>query len=432
MELRPVNFIQEIKQSIDDYSKSEDFSQPINQIIHKALNLGELGQSHEIEDIAGRIQHLSEKKQAYYDSKLSCFIIALFSKLGNLFAGKGFYTSAELGKQWAEGALALSIHQVPAREQEQFPKSTAVTSQPPKIEEQPIVQKDIKPTSKQEQPLASTSEISQPTVQLPTVEDEPTVPSKPQTIQPGDSPKPKRAVIFSETSEVKVGGDLFDIRADMSDRTSPRKGYSPRSAKDLDAAKKQIEAKYEAEGKSVSLSPNSHVSIEKLARQKKISARQLHYAANKKMSYIAYLELMVPPPKAQVIAKFIAGELDNIIKNLPDDQINTLNDLKQALIDNCNAQNKKPEAIDREIFSDLTKAGRSKRIPANLANAPEYPAALKAFKDGTWKENEEKIITFTELDKDLTPLMGRLIDNFFEKKHTKTVLSKFLPAIPKK
>jgi len=148
-----------------------------------------------------------------------------------------------------------------------------------------------------------------------------------------------------------------------------------------------------------------------------VSFDQLHFATFNKL-----MDLSIHKDDAN----YVAGELNDLVQELPK-EIESLDDLKGALVSRVSSNNAKMEAIDRETFEDLIGGGVGGAVPLDLFRAPEYKAIRTAFNNGDWGASEEKEITFTHLDADALANVSNGIDSLFVDPAARLVLEKFLP-----
>jgi hypothetical protein len=215
----------------------------------------------------------------------------------------------------------------------------------------------------------------------------------------------------------------FAVPTQLADRAMSHseikgKGYALRASDEM-TVKKHVEEYYEAEGMQA---PTSHtlgsaVGFDHLTNTKDVSYDQLHYAAfNKLIDHSVHKD----------DASYVAAELNDLVQELPK-KIKTLEDLKEAFVKRVLAHNETKEKIDRETFADLVEAGTGGGVPTDLYRAPEYKAAAAAYRGNKWPEGEERVITFTHLDKFALEKVSAAIDNMFADPAARSVLENFLP-----
>lgn len=115
-----------------------------------------------------------------------------------------------------------------------------------------------------------------------------------------------------------------------------------------------------------------------------------------------------------------------LLDELPDrPELKNISFFKEQLVLSIREQSVKQEEIDRATFADLVE-GTSKK-PFDVVNAPEYSALLQAYKDGSWKEGEERTITLSWFGKVVTPeLYFTAIDHVFSDEAFLSMFKKWL------
>jgi hypothetical protein len=240
-------------------------------------------------------------------------------------------------------------------------------------------------------------------------------------------------VHFNEKASVKVAfvhsGEFekFDVSTNFSDRAEQlrQRGYIERSPEDI-SIRKLVSTHFETEDKPV---PDfrvigSAVTFEELKDKECVDYQQLNHASERKIFEIAAKTYGIFKDDAINGSSFIATELNKIVQELPNDKINSLETLKQALKERIKDRNVTVEEVDRELFADLVLIGS--RVPFSLGIAPEFPAAKKAFNDKTWKDDEVKEIHFTEIENGKLESFMNAIDDFFADEAVIQVYNQFL------
>jgi len=121
-------------------------------------------------------------------------------------------------------------------------------------------------------------------------------------------------------------------------------------------------------------------------------------------------------------SELIAGELNDLLQKLPDDNIQSFDDMKAALKKQVITNNQQTFTIDRETFEHKMEY----KIP-DLATAPRAQLLNleKMLNDDTWPEGYEETISYTKLPANNLNQFSTVIDLFFQDADVRRVLNQF-------
>lgn len=247
-----------------------------------------------------------------------------------------------------------------------------------------------------------------------------------------DQMKALTSITFSESAEIHVvdyqsgEAENFSVPTNFSDRADPslKKGYSERAEGDM-SVRKHVRMHYEEKGEIApdSSKLGSSVTMDKLAAEKEVSYEQFQSAATNRLWDIALDDIKIFGSKAKEGAGVVGALLNDILQELPNDSIQNLHDLKEALQDRIQDRNVQREMIDLDTFRDMIKG----KINSDLYNSPEFKEAIKAYEEGRWLPGQERQISFTQFEADDLKKFMQTIDLFFDDQETLAVLQQFVP-----
>jgi hypothetical protein len=168
-----------------------------------------------------------------------------------------------------------------------------------------------------------------------------------------------------------------------------------------------------------------NLEFEKLKERERVDIDQVKFATGTKLSALSFEykgSLGLFEGHIKQSSTFIVNELIGLLDTLPNKEIGTIEELREALKKNVQAYNKRAELIDRETFKTLIGPPK---IPGDVIYAPEYHALKTANQNDEWKDEERKI-TFTQIPDESLPKFLNVIDLFFEDEAVRSTLSKFL------
>jgi hypothetical protein len=171
------------------------------------------------------------------------------------------------------------------------------------------------------------------------------------------------------------------------------------------------------------------VEMSRLANAEEIDYQSFALASSSLLTNIAKMRERMDSKTAMWASSMTAYELESLIKEAlapggPRGTINSPSKIQKALKERIAINNQRTEKVDKETFWDFIK--RDDRIPIDLKNAPEYQQTLKAFKNGSWQDGEEKEITFTNFDDKDLEKWNAILESFFKNSSVRAVLPKFI------
>lgn len=228
--------------------------------------------------------------------------------------------------------------------------------------------------------------------------------------------KAMAAIKFNETAPITVPFAHSEQTMRLSIPTT-FKDSDTGDAEDLSVSKQVQVDLGEVRGKKI----DKTVTFENLQNQE-MDDLELEEATANKIFDLAEESVLLDQKEA---SNFIAGQLAEIVKKLPDPSITTLDDLRKALKTQVAAKNVEKHELDKETFEIMVdKKTKFGGVPIEYINAPEYKKALAELRNGEWEDGQTRILSLTQV-RDIEPYM-QVIDDFFADQNVSEALQSFL------
>lgn len=123
----------------------------------------------------------------------------------------------------------------------------------------------------------------------------------------------------------------------------------------------------------------------------------------------------------------VAHVIQQLLLELPQKDIKTQEDLKRVLKERVKEKSRSVQVLDRETLDAVYQTD----LPLNLSKLPENKEVIQAYKDGSWKDGEERTIVFIDIrDQSLNTLIREngVIDQLFSDDEFQQILDQALKA----